>query len=68
MARELSLDERESSVLVDTIHGFSGEAIGGRLGYSRDAVKFSLAKIYAKAGVSNKQELVEKIETWEPRE
>lgn len=68
MARELSLDERESSVLVDTIHGFSGEAIGGRLGYSRDAVKFSLAKIYAKAGVSNKQELVEKIEAWEPRE
>ena len=68
MARELSLNERESAVLVDVIHGFSGEAIGARLGYSRDAVKFSLAKIYAKAGVSNKQELVEKIETWEPRE
>ncbi len=68
MARELSLDERESAVLVDAIHGFSGEAIGARLGYSRDAVKFSLAKIYAKAGVSNKQELVEKIETWELRE
>ena len=67
MVHDLALDERETAVLIDTVHGFSGEAIGTRLGYSRDAVKFSLAKIYAKAGVSNKQELVEAIESWEPR-
>lgn len=61
----LKLDERETSVLVDTLHGFTGEAVGERLGYSRDAVKSTLARIYAKAGVSSKQELAEAIESWE---
>lgn len=58
--------ERETAILVEVIHGHSGEAVGERLGYSRDAVKFSLAKIYAKAGVSNKQELLNAIEAVGP--
>lgn len=56
------LGEREAAILVEVVHGHSGEAVGERLGYSRDAVKFSLAKIYAKAGVSSKQELLKAIE------
>lgn len=58
----LGLSERETAILVDAVHGYSADAIGERLGYSRDAVKFSMTKIYARAGVTGRQELLRSLE------
>ena len=58
----LQLSERETAILVDAVHGYSADAIGERLGYSRDAVKFSMTKIYARAGVAGRQELLRSLE------
>lgn len=56
------LSEREAGVLVEIVCGHSIESAGRRLGLSRDAAKFACLKLYAKAGVSGKQELIRAIE------
>lgn len=61
---DTGISDREAAMLIDTVHGYSGEAIGRRHGYSRDAVKFSMAKVYARAGVSSRQDLLHVIESW----
>lgn len=65
LIESLALSERETAVLVDAVHGYSADVTGERLGYSRDAVKFSLTKIYARAGVSSRQELLRLLDDGE---
>ncbi len=55
---------REKDVLVETIHGYSMENIGKKLFISRETVKTHLRRMYAKAGVSSKQELVSLIDNF----
>ncbi len=60
------LSAREKEVLTETLHGYSMETIGGRLYISRDTVKTHLQRIYRKAGVVGKQELIAAIEGYQP--
>lgn len=55
---------REKEVLMETIHGYSMENIGKKLFISRETVKTHLRRMYAKAGVSSKQELVSLIDNF----
>ena len=59
-----ALSAREAEVLVESLHGYSMEAVGRRLCISKDTVKTHLQRIYRKAGVSGKQALVEVIDAF----
>lgn len=56
------LSDREREVLVESIHGYSMENIGKKLFISRETVKTYLRRVYVKAGVSGKQELISFID------
>ena len=60
------LSAREKEVLTETLHGYSMETIGSRLCISRDTVKTHLQRIYRKAGVAGKQELIAAIDGYLP--
>ena len=49
---------RELQVLVEVRHGLRNKDIAGRLGISEPGVRFHLANIYRKTGVSQRQEAV----------
>jgi DNA-binding NarL/FixJ family response regulator len=51
-----SLTRREREVLELAAHGQTNSAIGGQLGLSVHAVKFHLASVYRKLGVTNRTE------------
>lgn len=51
-----SLTRRERQVLELAAHGQTNNAIGDKLGLSVHAVKFHLASVYRKLGVTNRTE------------
>lgn len=59
----LQLSQRECEVLVETLHGHNRASVAEKLGLSPDTVKHYLSRIYLKAGVSSKQELVSLVES-----
>jgi DNA-binding CsgD family transcriptional regulator/uncharacterized protein (UPF0333 family) len=63
--RDFGLSERECDVLTESIHGYSMENIGKKLFLSRETVKTYLSRIYAKAGVGGKQELITFIDHYD---
>lgn len=52
----LALSARESQVLGETARGLTNEQVAARLQVSVHAVKFHLAAIYRKLGVTNRTE------------
>ena len=50
------LTRREAEVLAMTSRGFTNEQVGARLAVTVHAVKFHLASIYRKLGVTNRTE------------
>lgn len=60
------LTEREFEILLDATHGFSMRSIAQRKHIAEDTVHTHLRNVYAKAGVSNKQNLVELIDNLNP--
>lgn len=60
--RRYDITPREREVLVEAMHGYSMENIGRKLFVSRETVKTHLRRVYSKAGVSGKQELISRIE------
>lgn len=59
------LSSREQEVLLELIHGYSMENIGKKLFVSRETVKTYLRRIYTKAGVNGKQQLISYIDDFE---
>ena len=57
------LSERERDVLLETLHGYTVDAVGERLGVSRETVKTYLSRIYGRAGVGGRQELLGMLDT-----
>lgn len=62
-ARTYRLTQRETEVLVETLHGLSRAGVAQKLFLSPETVKDYLGNIYRKAGVSSKQELIQLIES-----
>jgi DNA-binding CsgD family transcriptional regulator len=52
------LTPRERGVLAEVARGVPNKTIAGRLGISEHTVKFHLASIFAKLGVSSRTEAV----------
>ena len=61
-ATRLALSDREKEVLTETLHGQSRAGVAQKLFLSPDTVKYHLSRIYQKAGVSSRQELVAMVE------
>lgn len=61
-ATRLQLSDREREVVAELLHGKSRAAIARQLNLSPDTVKYHLGRVYLKAGVNSKQELVDMIE------
>ena len=61
-ATRLALSEREKDVLTETLHGQSRAGVAKKLYLSPDTVKYHLSRIYLKAGVNSRQELVALVE------
>lgn len=59
----LQLSQREREVLIETLHGHNRASVAEKLCLSPDTVKHYLGRIYLKAGVSSKQELVSLVES-----
>lgn len=57
------LSERERDVLLETLHGYTVDAVGEKLGLSRETVKTYLSRIYSRAGVGGRQELLLALDT-----
>ena len=58
----MQLSDREREVLVETLRGQSRAAVGRKLYLSPDTVKNYLHRIYSKAQVGSRQELIELID------
>lgn len=56
---------REREVLSEALHGYSMENIGRKLYVSKETVKTHLRRVYAKAGVSGKQELITLVDKFD---
>jgi DNA-binding NarL/FixJ family response regulator len=52
------LEERERNVLLGIVGGFSNRKIGDRMGLSESSVKNVVQKLFAKAGVNTRSQLV----------
>ncbi|CAM2826876.1 helix-turn-helix transcriptional regulator [Slackia exigua] len=65
--KEYGLSAREQEVLVEAVHGYSMDGIGRKLFISRETVKTHLRHVYLKAGVANKQQLIEFIDRYAVR-
>lgn len=61
---DFNLTPREREVLAESIHGFSMEEAGRRLCITKDTVKTHLQRVYRKAGVAGKKELIAAIEAY----
>lgn len=61
-SRRLQLSRREEEVLVEVLHGCSRVRIAEKLCLSPGTVKSYVSRIYSKAGVSSKQELISLVE------
>lgn len=55
LASERGLTPRERDVLFEAVHGYTIDHIARKLSLSREAIKSSLTRAYARAGVSGKQ-------------
>ena len=60
--RECQLTPRESEILLEALHGYSMPNIATQLCISPGTVRTHMRNIYLKAGVSNKQELIRRID------
>lgn len=58
----LQLSDREREVMVEALHGYSRVGIAEKLCLSPETVKSYLGRVYRKAGVNSKQELVALVE------
>ena len=58
LAEEAGLSEREQEVLFEALRGYTVAAIARRRGISQETVKTYLKRAYARAGCSNKQDLL----------
>lgn len=56
---------REREVLSEALHGYSMENIGRKLYVSKETVKTHLRRVYVKAGVSGKQELITLVDKFD---
>lgn len=59
------LTNRETEILIEASHGFSVENIARKLFCSPETVRTHLKSIYGKAGVTSKQDLLERIDAIE---
>lgn len=59
---ENQLSERERDVLLEAVHGYTVDAIAENLGMSRETAKTHLRRIYARAGVGGKQDILKAFE------
>ena len=59
---ERGLSEREHDVLLETLHGYTVDAVAEKLCISRETVKTYLSRIYSRAGVSGRQELLGELD------
>lgn len=62
LSESASLTERERAILIETSHGFSAEKIACKMSCSPETVRTHLKSIYGKAGVTNKQDLLDLID------
>ncbi len=56
--KDHELPEREQEVLLETLRGYTVDSVAERLGLSRETVKTYLSRIYSRAGVGGRQELL----------
>lgn len=62
-SERLRLSQREREVLVETLHGQSRSSVAKKLCLSPETVKEYLGRVYTKAGVGSKQEIIRLVES-----
>ena len=61
LSETASLSPREREVLIQTLHGYTMAGVADVLSISTETVRTHMKRIYAKTGVSSKQELIKRV-------